>query len=144
MALRAAKGDIIFFLDGFDESLYPNEENALIDDLQKRGRILLYDPELIVYRRPRSTLKAFTKMLATYGRGRAEQFRLHPTIGSALNFIPPLFCLYLLILVIVALTNFGHPLTKYFAAPLALFLLAIIVQTIASIPTHGFLRSLSA
>ena len=27
----------------------------------------------------------------TYGRGRAEQFRLHPTPGSALNFVPPLF-----------------------------------------------------
>ena len=91
-----ARRQALLDLDGFDESLYPNEENALMDDLQKRGRILLYDPELIVYRRPRSTLKAFTKMLATYGRGRAEQFRLHPTIGSALNFIPPLFCLYLL------------------------------------------------
>lgn len=34
-------------------------------------------------------------MLLTYGRGRAEQFRLHPTPGSALNFVPPLFCLYL-------------------------------------------------
>ena len=36
-------------------------------------------------------------MLMTYGRGRAEQFRLHPTFGSALNFVPPLFCLYLLV-----------------------------------------------
>jgi hypothetical protein len=37
-------------------------------------------------------------MLMTYGRGRAEQFRLHPTFGSALNFVPPLFCLFLLAL----------------------------------------------
>ncbi len=91
-----ARRQTLIDLKGFDESLYPNEENALMDDLQQRGGILLYDPELIVYRRPRSTFKAFAKMLATYGRGRAEQFRLHPTLGSALNFIPPLFCLYLL------------------------------------------------
>src|SRR5213075_1736262 len=78
--------------------LYPNEENALMDELQKRGGKLIYDPEFIVHRRPRSTLKAFMKMLKTYGRGRAEQFRLHPTPGSALNFAPPLFCLYLVLL----------------------------------------------
>jgi hypothetical protein len=94
MARRAA------LLDAgcFDEALYPNEENALMDDLQKRGGKLLYDPEFVVHRRPRQNLRAFMKMLMTYGRGRAEQFRLHPTAGSALNFAPPLFCLYLLAL----------------------------------------------
>lgn len=82
----------------FDEALYPNEENALMDDLQRRGGKLLYDPEFVVHRRPRHSFPAFVKMLMTYGRGRAEQFRLHPTAGSALNFAPPLFCLYLLAL----------------------------------------------
>jgi succinoglycan biosynthesis protein ExoA len=81
---------------GFDESLYPNEENALMDDLQSKGGKLLYDPELAVRRRPRSNVRAFVKMLMNYGRGRAEQFRLHPTLGSALNFVPPLFVVYLL------------------------------------------------
>jgi succinoglycan biosynthesis protein ExoA len=91
-----ARRDAIVKLGGFDETLYPNEENALMDDLQKQGGILLYDPGLAVSRRPRSSLKAFVKMLMNYGRGRAEQFRLHPTIGSTLNFVPPLFCMYLL------------------------------------------------
>ena len=45
-----------------------------------------------------NSLKAFAKMLLNYGRGRAEQFRLHPTFGSAANFVPPLFCVYLLLL----------------------------------------------
>jgi len=66
---------------GFNEALYPNEENALMDELQKGGGKLLYDPQMIVHRRPRHTLKAFAKMLLNYGRGRAEQFRLHPTPG---------------------------------------------------------------
>ena len=82
---------------GFDESLYPNEENALMDELQKRGGRLIYDPAVNVLRRPRPTLFAFGKMLMNYGRGRAEQFRLHPTPGSAMNFVPPLFVLYLLL-----------------------------------------------
>jgi hypothetical protein len=69
-----------------------------MDELQKRGGKLIYDPELIAYRRPRPTLGAFVKMLMNYGRGRAEQFRLHPTIGSAPNFVPPLFCVFLVAL----------------------------------------------
>ncbi len=91
-----ARRDTLVELGGFDESLYPNEENALMDDIQKRGGKLVYDPELLIYRRPRPTFRAFTKMLMTYGRGRAEQFRMHPTFGSAANFVPPLFCVFLL------------------------------------------------
>lgn len=81
---------------GFDEALYPNEENALMDALQAQGGVLWYDPAFVIHRRPRPTLTAFTRMLFTYGRGRAEQFRLHPTAGSILNFAPPLFLLYAL------------------------------------------------
>ena len=90
-----ARRQAMLELGGFNEALYPNEENALMDELQKRGGKLIYDPQLLVRRRPRSSLEAFAKMLLTYGRGRAEQFRLHPTARSALNFVPPLFCLYL-------------------------------------------------
>ena len=89
-------------LGGFDESLYPNEENALMDEIQKRGGRLVYDPEVAVFRRPRPTLRAFLRMLLNYGRGRAEQFRLHPTPGSALNFVPPIFVLYLICIPLLA------------------------------------------
>ena len=58
----------------------------------KAAASLIYDPQIIVQRHPRPTLPAFIKMLLSYGRGRAEQFRLHHA-GSALNFVPPLFCL---------------------------------------------------
>jgi cellulose synthase/poly-beta-1,6-N-acetylglucosamine synthase-like glycosyltransferase len=105
---------------GFDQSLYPNEENALMDHIQKRGGKLLYDPELAVYRRPRPTLKAFVKMLLNYGRGRAEQFRRHPTPGSAANFVPPTFCIYL-----VTAPWFGG----IALAPLGLYALALLAQT---------------
>lgn len=90
-----ARRDAMLELGGFDESLYPNEENALMDDLQKRGGTLLYDPDLVVHRRPRANFWAFCKMLRSYGRGRAEQVRLHPTLRSLPNFVPPLFCLFL-------------------------------------------------
>ncbi|HEV2391517.1 MAG TPA: glycosyltransferase family 2 protein [Verrucomicrobiae bacterium] len=116
-------------LGGFNEALYPNEENALMDELQKRGGKLIYDPQFFVHRRPRSSLKAFARMLLTYGRGRAEQFRLHPTLGSALNFIPPLFCVYLLFL-LPALIWRWLP-AAILLAPLAVYALALLGQGLA-------------
>ena len=142
-----ARRDTLLALGGFNEALYPNEENALMDEMQKRGQRLVYDPEFFVHRRPRRTLKSFLKMLRTYGRGRAEQFRLHPSPGSALNFVPPLFCLYLVLL--AALKIFGgsfiSPALKAGAAlPLGFYLLAVIGQTVASIFTAGFARAAAA
>ncbi|MEI9863244.1 MAG: glycosyltransferase [Limisphaerales bacterium] len=142
-----ARRELLIELGGFNEKLYPNEENALMDDIQKRGGRLLYDPEFFVHRRPRGTLKAFIKMLMTYGRGRAEQFRLNPTFGSALNFVPPLFCVYLLALIILELLPLANSFAalKFFAAaPLAVYFVAIILQTLALIPAGGIVRSLLA
>lgn len=136
--LMARRADVLE-LGGFDESLYPNEENALMDELQRRGAKLIYDPDFVVERRPRPTLRAFCKMLFTYGRGRAEQFRLHPTPGSALNFIPPLFCVYLVASVVAAAW-----LGPIVFGPLGLYGLVVVAQTLVSMTTKGFARSLLA
>lgn len=129
---------------GFDEALYPNEENALMDEVQKRGGILLYDPEVVAERRPRSTLKAFCKMLMTYGRGRAEQFRLHPTPGSAMNFVPPLFLAYC---VAIHLALLLWPFSDWLMlglVPMLFYWLALVVQTVWSMPRFGVGRSVAA
>ena len=110
-----------------------------MDELQKRGGKLLYDPELIVHRRPRHSLRAFVKMLLNYGRGRAEQVRLHPTPRSAPNFAPPLFCLYLLALPFLVIFIGSISL-----APLAVYLAALILQALALIPSGGVIRSICA
>ena len=120
-----ARRDTVLELGGFNEALYPNEENALMDEMQKRGGRLLYDPDLLVYRRPRPNFAAFCKMLGNYGRGRAEQVRLHPTLGSAVNFVPPLFCLFL------ALMPF---LPRYFDWVLAVYGAAVLLQAGVLLP----------
>jgi succinoglycan biosynthesis protein ExoA len=142
-------------LGGFDESLYPNEENALMDDLQKRGGKLIYDPDVSVHRRPRPTLTSFIKMLMTYGRGRAEQFRLHPTPGSALNFVPPLFVLYLLLIPVMVKIGFFQAqrtvLGDYMISstigygwfPLVGYGLALAAQTLVNV-RYGFSRAACA
>jgi glycosyltransferase involved in cell wall biosynthesis len=125
-----ARRDDLLQLGGFNESLYPNEENALMDELQKRGGLLLYDPGLVVHRLPRPTIRSYCKMLWNYGRGRAEQFRLHPTLRSAPNFIPPLFCLCL------AAFPFMPPAAGWLAL---LYLAALLVQSMAVLPWRHWL-----
>lgn len=130
-----ARRDALLEQGGFDASLYPNEENALMDNVQKRGGVLIYDPEIVAYRRPRPTLKAFIRMLLNYGRGRAEQFRLHPTAGSALNFAPPLFCVYLVLSPFFGGTGL---------VPLAAYALAIVLQTFYSAVINNSVRAFLA
>lgn len=132
-----ARREAVLGLGGFNEALYPNEENALMDELQKRGGRLIYDPEFSVERRPRRTLKSFARMLLTYGRGRAEQFRVHPTLGSFLNFMPPLFCAYLVALLGLAIVAPGATVTRWGALPLAFYIVALLAQTAASACTRG-------
>jgi glycosyltransferase involved in cell wall biosynthesis len=130
-----ARREALLAAGGFDESLYPNEENALMDALARRGAKLLYDPDFVVRRRPRPTLRSFCRMLLNYGRGRAEQFRLHPTAGSILNFVPPLFCVYL-----AALPWLG----RWGVAGLGVYGLALVGQTVVSGLRKGWGRSLGA
>ena len=130
-----ARRSTLLELGGFNEALYPNEENALMDAIQQRGGKLIHDPAFCVFRRPRRTLGAFLKMLITYGRGRAEQFRVSPTVGSALNFIPPLFCLYLAVLPFLGATAL---------IPLTVYGLALAVQGVALVPAGGVWRSAAA
>ncbi len=139
-----ARRGALLELGGFNEALYPNEENALMDGLQKRGQRLVYEPQFFVHRRPRRTLPAFLKMLRTYGRGRAEQFRLHPTPGSALNFVPPLFCLYLVGLAVIACVSLSNLLRLIAAGPLLIYFGAVIVQTVVSMRNAGVARALLA
>ncbi len=120
-----ARRDAMLELGGFNEALYPNEENALMDSLEKRGGKLIYDPGLVVHRRPRHNLKAFSRMLMTYGRGRAEQLRVNPTLGSALNFVPPLFCFYLVALVVLACIG---KICWICLIPLAFYIVAVFIQ----------------
>lgn len=118
-----------------------------MDELQKRGGKLIYDPDVVAHRRPRPTLRAFCKMLMTYGRGRAEQFRLHPTLGSAMNFIPPLFVLYVLalpILVWIFARMENAWLLFLVTVPGLVYWPVLFLQTLVSIPRWGFVRSIAA
>jgi cellulose synthase/poly-beta-1,6-N-acetylglucosamine synthase-like glycosyltransferase len=93
----AFRKEVYLAVGGLDERLYPNEENKLIDRLIAEGRKLLHDPQLVVMRSQRPTLKAFVRQMLNYGRGRAEQSLLSGSI-SLKPMIPALFFCYIVTL----------------------------------------------
>jgi succinoglycan biosynthesis protein ExoA len=116
---------------GFDPKLWPNEENAMMNGVKQRGGKLVYDPEFLSHRRPRRTLRAYASMLSFYGSGRAQQFRLYPGLYMLPNFIPPLFCLYLIALPFVVAAFWSVKTVALLSLlPLVLYLLVVLGQTV--------------
>lgn len=104
--------DRFIALGGFDERLYPNEENELMDRLVDSGGILIHDPDLAVSRSQRPTFRAFARQLFTYGRGRGEQSRISGSV-KPIALAPALFLLYLASVPIVHKPIYSIPLLCY-------------------------------
>jgi succinoglycan biosynthesis protein ExoA len=71
----AVRRDIFLKFPGFEERLYPNEENEWLSRLDASGVVCWYDPQLTVQRPQRKSWRAYARMLTRYGRGRTRQFK---------------------------------------------------------------------
>ena len=81
---------------GFDEKLYPNEENELLNRMKGAGKNIVYDPSIFIYRPKRKSFVDFIRQCFNYGRGRAEQSVTAFDTGALVNFIPAFFVMYIL------------------------------------------------
>jgi len=92
----AVRRTVFIDLNGFNECLYPNEENEFLERVTEAGYILLHDPSFCVYRSQRRTMKAFARQIFGYGRGRGQQ-SLITSKYPVHSFIPLFFVIYLVI-----------------------------------------------
>jgi len=86
---------------GFNENLYPNEENELMNRLHAEGHVFLYVPDAYVHRSQRPGCKAYLRQVFTYGRGRMDQNYAHPEGFRPLHVAPSLFLLYCVSLLLI-------------------------------------------
>lgn len=121
----AIRRDAFFAAGGFDERLYPNEENELLDRIAASGRRLVHLPSMSVRRSQRPSLSAFGRQMFSYGRGRARQ-TLIAGPRSALSFMPPAFVAYLALLPLL-------PATPFWRLPLAAYILLDLLFTAAAL-----------
>ncbi|MCL5773738.1 MAG: glycosyltransferase [Firmicutes bacterium] len=84
---------------GFNEKLYPNEENELVNRLLSRGKKIIYDPEIFIRQSRRKNIFEFIKQLFRYGRGRGEHLWVNFRFFKPLFIIPSAFILYLISLI---------------------------------------------
>ena len=92
----AVRRTVFIELNGFNECLYPNEENEFLERVRSAGYTLLHDPSFSVHRSQRRSLKAFVRQIFAYGRGRGQQ-SLITSKYPVPSFIPLFFITYLAI-----------------------------------------------
>jgi succinoglycan biosynthesis protein ExoA len=104
---------------GFNETLYPNEENELMNRLEASGEKFLYVPEAFLYRSQRTSYRAYARQVFTYGRGRMDQNYAHPEGFKALHTAPTLFLLYCISLPFINYAVYFLPVILYLTLNLA-------------------------
>jgi cellulose synthase/poly-beta-1,6-N-acetylglucosamine synthase-like glycosyltransferase len=95
----AVRRSIFLDLGGFNESLYPNEENEFLERVVSAGYISIHDPSMRVFRSQRPTFPAFIRQMFSYGRGRGQQTLITASF-SFTSFIPLFFVVYLVLTLI--------------------------------------------
>ncbi len=101
----------------FDEELLIAEDFEFNLRLRKSGYKILLDPEIKSYYCPRESFGELFKMMFRYGYWKNFVNRKHNTVSSLRQVFPPLFVLYLVMLVplLFASAFFAFPLALYFA-----------------------------
>lgn len=130
----AVRRSVFMNLGGFNECLYPNEENEFLERVSSAGFTLLHVPDMFIFRSQRQTLQAFIRQMFNYGRGRAQQSLITSTYPLT-SFIPMFFVVYL----VVSLACFKYMLLL---APLVLYLAAALVSSLQVVVRSGRLYCL--
>jgi len=93
----AVRKDVFLKMNGFNESLYPNEENELINRISELGYKFVYSPHLRIWRNRRTSLLEFIRQFYRYGQGRMGQIFVEGVfLKNLCFFVPTLLLLYFL------------------------------------------------
>jgi glycosyltransferase involved in cell wall biosynthesis len=91
----AVRREAFFAERGFALHLISNEENVLLQQLERRGARLLHSPKLAVFHKRRDSWGGTFEQAVKYGSGRAQNLLLVPHSIRPLYFLPAAFLLYL-------------------------------------------------
>ena len=115
----AFRREAFFSKRGFALHLISNEENVLLQQLERSGAKLCQSPRLAVFHRRRDTWRGTSEQAMKYGAGRAQNLLLLPHTLRALYFLPAALLLYFLALPFLAISWAWAPAALYFGLALA-------------------------
>jgi succinoglycan biosynthesis protein ExoA len=118
----------------FDIKLFPGEDPKFISDAKKSGFKIAYSPKLIVYHKRRTSIKTLYKQIFSYGRARPLKENFSESIKMPFFFIPSLFLVYTVFLLIFLGISLFSRINGIFIIiiliPLILYVLLLICFTI--------------
>ncbi len=114
---------------GFDERMYPNEENELLNRLYAMGYVLVYNPRAVVRRPHRTSLGEFVRQMFSYGRGRMHHFRLHPHFINPLYLMPVALLAYLVSLPVAFAMDLSTDALRWYLVPAGVYAFASALST---------------
>lgn len=109
----------------FPPELMGGEENALLEELRRRGVPMRYEAELAVSHARRPTLRAFLTQMYKYGRGRGQAMRRRPSTARPAYLAPVALDVALLTAAPLA------AISAWALAPLALYAVLVVAQATA-------------
>ncbi|PWT97549.1 MAG: hypothetical protein C5B53_07895 [Candidatus Melainabacteria bacterium] len=129
---RAVKGDELIgcnlmvrksafqAVGGMDARFQIGEDIEFLRRVHESGKLLYYNPKMIVSRTRRKTVDDFVRQFASYGQARGMvELSTHLQLSDFIYFLPSLFLLYLLLLSLCPSAIFAMPLLLYTALALA-------------------------
>lgn len=121
--------DVFREVGGFDSAYWPGEDTKLCLDIVNAGYKILYDPEGVVYHHRRSDLMKHFKQIGSYSLHRGHFAKIYPKTSLKIGyFVPTLFDLYLIILILAFFLIHNSLFIILFLLPLAIYLFGLLVD----------------
>ena len=115
---------------GFDERLYPNEENEFLNRMMRKGYLAKYNPKMVVARPHRGSLRDFVRQMHSYGNGRMQHFRITPSFTNPIYLLPVAFMAYVLSIPLILHFLDARAQAAIYLLPFVTYLLGMAVSTL--------------
>jgi len=113
-----------FSVGGFDINHWPGEDTKLCLDLIKKGKKIIYDPEILVFHHRRPVFSAHLKQVSRYALRRGLFARIFPETSFKIGYFVPSFFAYGLVFGFLA-SFFNSQIKFIFNGALILYLLLL-------------------
>ena len=118
-------------IGGFDSAFYPGEDTKLCLEIVRRGGIIQYEANALVYHHRRPVLRGHLGQIAHYGRHRGYFARVFPATSRRIQyFVPSLWLTWLI--VAAAASIWIEPIRAAFLATLAIYGAAVAVSAVSA------------